>query len=177
MAGVGVQLIWDESSETRVIARLNEFPDDLAKRLEDPIRRITAEMLALVQAAEPVRTGALRDATTSFVDIRENLIRGRVRILSPPGKAGDHNVYAAALEYGAHARATVGAHEMKLDHVFDESIPPEQVMVAAYQRDINITDRRFLRDALSNVAAEFEIEVQKAITELAGSYFLVGVVT
>lgn len=172
-----IQLIFDEASENRVLARLNEFPDDLQKRLEDPIKSITAEMLALVLAAEPVRTGALHDATQSFVDIRDNLIRGRVRVLSPPNKAGQHNTYAGALEYGAHGRTAVAAHEMTLDHVFDESIPAEQVMVAAYSRDVNITERRFLRDALGNVAAEFEIEVQKAITELAGSFFLAGVAT
>jgi hypothetical protein len=169
---VELRLIFDETSENRLIAHLNEFPDTLAKALAEPIRRITDAMLSHVIAAEPVRTGALHDATKAFTDFRDNLIRGRVRILA--GGPGLSHAKAAALEYGAHGPAHVAAHSMRLDHVFDEEIPPEDVMVSGYTRDVNITERRFLRDALAAEIAEFEIEVQKAITELAGS-FLLGV--
>lgn len=170
MPAVGVEFILDETSENRVVFRLDAFPNELQERLREPIARITAAMLARVQAAEPVRTGALYDATRSFVDVNQNRMRGRVRIESPPGKGGQHNIYAGALEYGAHAHVTVGAHSQTLDHVYDQEIPPEQVMVAAYQRDVNITARRFLRDALVDYAPDFEAEVLRAIAEVVGKF-------
>lgn len=166
-----IEVVFDQlSGENQVLARLNAFPDELQERLRPTIERITAAMLSRVQAGEPVRTGALVDATRSFVDVNEKGMRGRVRILSPPGKSGQHNVYAGALEYGAHARTTVSAHAQTLDHVFDQEISPQQVMVAAYQRDVNIAERRFLRDALADFASEFEREVQLAIVEVADKW-------
>jgi len=156
----------EQIGENRLLARLDSLPRQMREKLVPVINRITDEMLQRVLAAEPQRTGALKAATQRFVDNRAHLLRGRVRVLREPGQKTDHNIKAAALEYGAHGNAQVGAHEMSLDHVFDTPIDPEQVMVAAYNRDVNITADRFLRDALIGLQAEFEIEVERAIAEL-----------
>ncbi len=166
-----IDVVFDQlSGENQVLARLDAFPNELQERLRPTVERIIADMLSRVQSAEPVRTGALVDSTRSFVDVNDKGMRGRVRILSPPGKGGQHNIYAGALEYGAHAHITVRAHGQNLDHVFDQEMSPQQVMVSAYQRDVNITERRFLRDALADFASEFEREVQLAIVEVARNF-------
>ena len=166
-----IDVVFDTiGGENQVLARLNAFPTELQERLRPVVERITAAMLSRVQAAEPVRTGALRDATRAFVDANERGLRGRVRILSPPNKAGQHNIYAGALEYGVHAHISVDAHAQSLDHVFDHEMSPQQVMVAAYQRDVNISAQRFLRDALGDFIAQFEAEVARAITEAAVAF-------
>jgi len=160
----GIDLIV-EVHDREVLARLSRLPDELLDRLQPIIERLTAEMYARVIAAEPKRSGALMRATRQFVDRQSNLIRGRVRILGEPG-GPKHNVKAAALEYGAHGNASVREHEMSLDHVFDIPIDPEEVLVSAYNRDVNITADRFLRDALIGIEAQFEAEIEHVIAEL-----------
>lgn len=164
-----IEVLFDARGTNKLIARLDALPQELLARLEPAIERLTQQMLAEVLAREPERTGALKAATRSFVDKRNNLIRGRVRILGEPG-GPRHNVKAAALEYGAHGRAAVSAHEMSLDHVFATEIAPEDVTVGAYQRDVNIGAERFLRDALADIRAEFEIEIDRAIAEVARTF-------
>ena len=171
-----IRLTWDQVAERNVIAHLDALPDELERRVAPTIARLTDQLLALVIAAEPVRTGALRAATQEFLVNAQNFVRGGVRI-GPRGDGREHNVAAAALEYGVDAQVLVDTHSMTLDHLFGIDMPPEQVMVSAYERDVHITERRFLRDALGSETAQFEIEVQRAITEVVGSYFLVGVAT
>jgi hypothetical protein len=125
-----------------------------------------------VHAREPVRTGALRDSTRSFVDVRDAFIRGRVRIVAEDQRAA---IKAGSLEYGVHRSVPVSPHEMELDHVFDQPIDPEEVMVEAYSRDVNLTAMRFLRDSLSDSVAAFEIAVQNAMNEAVGGFNLTQV--
>lgn len=171
-----LRLTWDQVAERNVIAHLDAFPDELQRELAGPLAHFTDLLFALVEAAEPVRTGALRAATHEFITNAQNFMRGGVQI-GPRDGSDQHNVAAAALEYGVNANVFVRDHSMLLDHLFGIEMPPEQVMVGAYERDVHITERRFLRDSLDSVAAQFELEVQRAITEIAGSYFLVGVAT
>ena len=173
-----IDLVFDMPNENQLLARLNAFPLELQARLKPVIERLTEKMLAEVQAREPVRTGALRSETHAFVNERPDSIKGRVRILTkqeadPKREA----IKAAALEYGAHGTASVSAHAMSLDHVFADPIAPEEVAVDAYQRDVNITARRFLRDSLADTLAEFEIEVQRVMTEAVGGFNLTQVST
>ncbi len=143
--------------ETRLLARLDHLPHELHARLAGPIRELTEALFARVQAAEPYRTGALRAATRSFVDDRENLIRGRVRVLGESGR-GKHNVKAGALEYGAHGDAAVHGYAR------------EDATVSAYHRDVNIAEHRFLRDAALDLRTEFEAMVERAIAEVVGEF-------
>lgn len=144
--------------DTRLLARLDALPPELQDKLRPAIERLTAEMLDRVQAAEPYRTGALREATRSFVDQRDNMLRGRVRALAEPGGPA-HNVKAGALEYGAHGDVAVRAYERDAG-----------VAVEAYHRDVNVAAYAFLRDAVADVQSEFEAEIERAIADLAKDF-------
>lgn len=148
-------------NDRRLAAKLEEFPAQLRGLLFDRIAVITEQLKALVEGGEPTKTGKLRGETTSSVSERKGRVTGRVFIAR--GLAPSEYGKAAALEYGAHGTASVKAHQQRLDHVFNKSISPESVMVAAYQRPVNITERRFFRNALSAVAAQFEAAVREAV--------------
>jgi len=67
-------------NDTRLRVRLDEMPDKLRRRLVTTIGRLTRELLAKVEAREPVRTGRLRELTEDYVDDNriKNFVRGRV---------------------------------------------------------------------------------------------------
>jgi hypothetical protein len=166
MAAIDVTI--DMPTERRVLARLAALPESLKQRLAGPIGRLTEAMLARVLAREPSRTGQLRGDTKAFVDVRESFVRGRVRVLPDPGT--NFNLRAAALEYGAHGVAHVRAHSMGLDHAWAQAIAPQQVLVQAYQRQVNITALAFLRDALGSMQGELTAAIDGAIAEEARSF-------
>jgi hypothetical protein len=156
--------------ERRLIARFEEFTPELEQALVVPLTRLDNEMLAAAQAEEPVLTGLLQADTRGFVDTGEDWIRGRVRVLPDNGQA--HNLKAAALEYGAHGAAKVGAHQMTLDHFWGSPVDPVAVMVAAYTRDVNITEIAFLRDAAAGMQAQFEAEIERVVNEQVKKFTL-----
>jgi hypothetical protein len=154
--------------ERRLVARFEEFTPALERALLGPLTQLDNEMLAAAQAEEPVLTGLLQADTRGFVDVGEDWIRGRVRVLPDSGQA--HNLKAAALEYGAHGKAKVGAHQTTLSHFWGAEVDPIAVMVAAYDRDVNITAHAFLRDAAAGMQAQFAAEVQRVIDEAVRAF-------
>jgi hypothetical protein len=96
------------------------------------------QLLSRVKGAEPVQTGRLRAATRSFVDSRQDFIRGRVRILAT-GKASRLGAAFGALEYGGPGTRRSGPVPVR-------GYRRNTGSVAAYQRRRpHITARRFLR--------------------------------
>jgi hypothetical protein len=120
----GIEVRIDESQTGRIVARLDQFPKELRARLKDVIAQLTHQLLEKVQAAEPVRTGTLRQQTHAYLDEGPTWIRGRVRALR-----GQNNLGArfGALEYGAPGAKRRG-----------------MVKVRAYRRD-GATIRAYLR--------------------------------
>jgi hypothetical protein len=156
------------SDERRILVRLDGLPSQLRTALRPAITSLTQQLLQRVRAAEPVRTGRLRQATQAFVDERRDRISGKVRVLAFRGRTaprGSHNVAAAALEYGAHRRFTVRAHRARLGHVFGQRRTGGMVMVEAYQRHANITARRFLRSPAAAMRPRIQAELQRIIKE------------
>ena len=87
--------------DSRINVRLDAFPRAVQQRLKQTIGQLAHTLLARVQAAEPVRRGALRQATHAFVDegIKRGApwVRGRVRVVGGRGTLGAR---FGALEYG-----------------------------------------------------------------------------
>jgi hypothetical protein len=156
-------------SDTGLQAHLDRMPIEVRARLLPTIESLTQRLLVSVRAAEPVKTGALRAATRSYVDSGQNFIRGSVRV-GPQitGKhfagASGHNVAAAALEYGVHAVEHVAAHRMRLGHIFSRQ-SNQFVMVNAYTRRVNISARRFLRDPFERIRPIAEAEIRRVLEE------------
>ena len=144
----GVQFRIDEGDTGRIQVRFEQLPKEIKARLEGAIRQLTDELLARVKAAEPVRTGRLLSMTHAYVDVRENFVRGRVRIADSahPREA----VIAGALEYGApgrrKGRVPVRAHRMRLTHLFGRPYRGGSVTVRSFSRKRpTIREMRFLR--------------------------------
>jgi len=151
-----------ESNINRLVLHLDQMPDELKRRLEVKISELTMQLLSRVKAAEPVRTGRLRAATRSFVDVRQDFMRGRVRILST-GKAQSVGAAFGALEYGAPGKRRSGPVRVR-------GYSRSSGAVAAYQRRRpHITARRFLRGPAaamrSRALAELEAIVGKALQD------------
>jgi hypothetical protein len=90
----------DVADTGRINLRLDSFPKAVQRQLKQTIGQLTQRLLVSVEAAQPVRTGALRRATHAFVDegLRNGApwVRGRVRVSRESGLGARFG----ALEYG-----------------------------------------------------------------------------
>jgi type IV pilus biogenesis protein CpaD/CtpE len=127
----------------------DQMPTRLRTNLHEAITKLTDQLLAQVRAAEPSRTGQLRSLTRAFVDEGDNFVRGRVRVLAPPGSR--HNIAAAALEYGVHRSVRVRAYQR------------QSFLVRAYERQADIAARRFLRGPAAEMRPKMLEALQTAV--------------
>jgi hypothetical protein len=139
-----------EVNDRKLTEHLDKLPDLLKQALRPKITALTQELLQEVHAAEPRRTGRLISLTQSFVDERQDYIRGRVRVLGTPQER--HNIAAGALEYG------VRRGEVSVAASRREGIP-----VSAYQRRDIITARRFLRGPFGTIWERAMADIREAI--------------
>ncbi len=151
--------------DLQIALRFEEFPHRFAVAWERRITALTAQMLARVLGAEPSRTGKLRAETRSFVDVKDDRIRGAVAVVTG-GDQSEHGK-AGALEYGAHGSVGVAAHSQNLSHIYDRMIQPMQVFVDAYSRHVNITERRFERGTLDSMRSQVIEELRAALADAA----------
>lgn len=152
----------------RAVAAFEELPHELLERLVGPLGTLTRALLARVLAGEPEKTGALHGDTHAYVDVHDERVTGRVKVLPEEGER--FNFKAVALEYGAHGLAEVAERHMTLDHAWGRAIEPEQELVKAYSRHVNITELAFLRNAAAGMPHEFNEAVEKAMAEMAKAF-------
>jgi hypothetical protein len=139
-------------SDTALRLHFAKLPLNLRTNLQKTIQALTTELLGRVRAAEPVRTGLLRSQTRSYVDVTENYVRGRVRILAT-GHASRTGAAFGALEYGAHAAILVKAYQRRGG------------LVREYARVVNIAEQRFLRNSLDAMRAKATAELEAAVAK------------
>jgi hypothetical protein len=137
--------------------------DTLPKALKSAVRgRITSlmqQLLALVHAAEPRRTGILVRQTRGYVNERPDFIGGRVVILSRTADALEpHNVAAAALEYGVHGSGRGRKYRVRKSKVFNP-------LLATHPGPVRIPAHRFLRGPAATILPRARAEIEAAITE------------
>jgi len=144
------------------------MPKAVKKRLEITIRQLVNELLPRVRAAMPVRTGHLRSLTHAYVDVREDFIRGRVRVADRqhPREA----VIAGALEYGAPGRrkqkVPVQAHRMRLTHLFGRPFKGGSVTVRSFsRRRPTLPELRFLRGPAMAMRPKALAAIRNAIND------------
>jgi hypothetical protein len=140
-----------EMDDTRLRARFDKISNGLKAELHSVITKETDELLARVQAAEPVRTGYLRSQTHAYVDEGPNFIRGRVRILRT-GRASRAGAAFGALEYGA-----PGPRGRFPVRAYTRGSGP----VRAYDRTAHIRARRFLRGSFEAMRQEIVAEIKQ----------------
>lgn len=138
-----------EVAGTREVGlRFDAFPDALHEALAAEIGRLGEELLALVEAATPSRTGQLRSEERLRAYDEPERIKAEVTVSAEQAKAG-------ALEYGAHRATAVRAHQMRLDHAWARRLAaPIEVLVGAYTRVPDIAERAFERGPLDAMTPE-----------------------
>jgi len=149
------------ADDAKIRVRFEQLPRDVRIALRQKITELTNQLLRQVKAREPRRTGRLQARTRSYVDERKDYVRGRVRVIR--GKAHNTAAAAGALEYGAHRSFTVRSHRQRRTAVFGNSMQPQSVMVAAYQRRANITAQRFLRTPAAAMLPHARREIEEII--------------
>lgn len=147
-----------QSNANRLILHFDGLPDEIKRQLEVKITELTTQLRGRVKAAEPFRTGRLRAATRSFVDVRQDLVRGRVRIL-PTGGASRLGAAFGALEYGSTGRRFPVRGYRR-----------QGGSVRGYRRRGGLRELRFLRGPAAamrpRAKAELEAIVGKALQEV-----------
>lgn len=78
---------------------------------------------------------------------------------------GTNVEYARPHEYGFRGPVDIKAHMREIKQAWGKPITPRQVHVRGHQRKVDITEKRFMRDAL----AEFKPTVEKTLTRVAES--------
>lgn len=137
--------------------KLDALPTRLHDDLYARIGALTDELEGRVLGVVPKRTGRLESEITKFVIDKPDYISGRVRVSAEFAKA-------AALEYGAHGTANIAAHQMLLTQVFGHAlVAPISVLVDAYQRQMNIEARRFLRGPEEAMRGEVEEALRETV--------------
>jgi hypothetical protein len=141
-----------DANDTRLNLQLDSLPEQLRLRLKVKISELTHQLLRLVEAREPKRTGRLRSLTHAYVDdnVAKGFVRGRVRVLRTRG----HNTAAAAaaLEYGSTGRRfPVRAYRRRGGNV------------AGYSRRGGITELRFLRGPAAAMLPRARAELNAVI--------------
>lgn len=151
------------TGDRAVQEKFDRFPQAAHKRLHDVIESFTERLVGRVRAAAPKRTGKLESEIRELISDKPERIVGLVYI-----RGQDRNDYAkaGALEYGAHGQAKVSAHEMRLDHVFSHALAgPLMVSVAAYSRQMNIAEHRFMRGSIDAMKGEITRALKEAVGE------------
>jgi hypothetical protein len=144
--------------DRQVVLKFEEFPQQAHDAFLERITRITNILESRVEAAEPQRTGKLRESTGKVIYDGKDAVVGRVKI-------GKDFAKAAALEYGAHQTTNVAQHVSRLNHVYARMISPMAVIVAAHSRKPNIKDVRYLRNPLASMQSDIMEQLQQALLE------------
>lgn len=160
----GIEFKIDVIDNGRVKLRLDEFPKKVQQRLKQTIGTLVRELLTRVEAAEPMRTGALRRATQAFVD--EGIsrggpwVRGRVRVTRESGLGARFG----ALEYGAPGTRRRGAVPVR-------GYSRAGVRVSSYsRRRPNIKEMRFLRGPARSQRARAVAALEAALNDAIGNF-------
>lgn len=136
---------------TEVILRLDKLGGEFNTRLAAEAHELMEELLGRILAAEPVRTGRLQSQTRASFRDTDSRIAGIIR----PGWRRADAAKAAALEYGAHGIATVSEYERA-----------SGVVVAAYQRHVNIAAIHFLRDPFEAMQPEIDERLRAVVDDM-----------
>ena len=136
-------------------------------RVKVEIRRtITASTLKLQRMVQEdmlsgqrlnVQSGRLRGSLASKVEESGGVIEGIV------SAGGAHVKYAFIHEFGLSAALSIKEHLSHIKQAFGRPITPRDVLVKAHSRNVNVKEKRFMRDSLDEIAKIVPKNIDKAI--------------
>lgn len=145
----------------------DQFPLKARDAFVAKITDLTRQLESRIAGAAPVKTGALQAMVRSFIDSDENRISGKVKVVT--GSSKNDAIRAIALEYGAHGRFTVAAHQRQISTVFGRAVAPTAAFVGAYERTANISERRFMRGPLEDMSSEILEQLRTVLADALGA--------
>lgn len=149
-----------------VVQKLEHFPPALRVQLRREVAKlafkVTETAVANVSGRLLIRrSGALAGSINP--DVRENA-DGVTAIVSAGGIAVK---YARPHEYGYKGPETVKAHLRRITQAWGRKIEPREVAVGAHTRNVNVTEKAYLRGALRAHKAEILEGMAAAATRAA----------
>lgn len=93
-----------------------------------------------------VQSGRLKGSVSSKVEEGKDFIEGTV------GAGGTLVKYAFVHEFGLKGALGIKAHLRMIKKAFGRPMTPRQVMIKAHSRQVDIRERRFMRDSLDQIA-------------------------
>lgn len=158
MADIGVEIEGIRGLQLK----FDQFPERAREHLYENIAQIIHRLYGAIRSEAPSRSGALRSHIAESMSQGTNYVRGNVRFTGEYAKAG-------ALNYGAHRKAAVRAHEMRLDHVFGSRLSaPMTVIVDRFDRKPNLASRNFITGPARSMHDEAMMAIQEAIEQAIG---------
>jgi hypothetical protein len=149
-----------DGSANRVALRFEHFPQAAHDRLLATLTSLEQRLEAMVIAAEPNLSGALRGLTGGRVYDHDSRIAAVVGVRT---QTKAEALKAAALEYGSHKALMVRAHTAKLAHLWSRAINQIVVDVPEYGRTSNIDPLNFLRGPLAAIRGDALDEMRAAL--------------
>lgn len=104
-----------------------------------------------------VQSGRLRGSLASKVEESGGVIEGIV------SAGGAHVKYAFIHEFGLSAALSIKEHLRHIKQAFGRPITPRDVLVKAHSRNVNVKEKRFMRDSLDEISKIVPKNIDKAI--------------
>lgn len=152
------------TGDKEVATRLRKLPPSLHDKLRRVVTASVFDLKAYVvsqklsgQSLNRV-TGTLAGSINTRIEEPGSSIFGRV------GQLGSKSVpYAPIQEFGFSGPQTVKTHLRNITIAFGKSISPISITVNAHTRNVNIKEKRFMRDSLDENKTAFFAMVEKAM--------------
>ena len=152
-------------SEYRVDANVdfNEVNERVRFEIRRTVNALTLKLQRTIQEDMltgqrlNVQSGRLRGSVSSKIEEGSDWIEGTV------GAGGALVPYAPAHEFGLKGSLAIKSHLRTIKKVFGRPITPRQVMIKAHSRNVDLRERRFMRDSLDAIARIVPRNIDAAI--------------
>lgn len=141
----------------------NEVNDRVRAEIRRTVNALTFKLQRMIQEDMltgqrlNVQSGRLRGSVSSKVEEGNDWIEGTV------GAGGALVPYAFAHEFGLKGSLAIKSHLRTIKKVFGQAITPRQVMIKAHTRNVDMRERRFMRDSLDEVGKIVPRNIDAAI--------------
>lgn len=149
-----------EFDATNYINKLNKLDNELNSLVKDIILKTSIELTNNIKFDKisgnilKVQTGRLRNSIKYRVQNSGDNIEGVVSA---------NTKYAKIHEYGFTGKIDVKQHQRIIKTAFGRSITPKTVDVKAFSRNVNYTERSFMRTSLQEIKPKFILELENLI--------------
>lgn len=142
---------------------LNEQNNRIKHEIRHTLGVLTSRLQRIIQQDMlsgqrlKVQSDRLRGSLVSRVEESNGMMEGIV------SAGGAHVKYAFIHEFGLTGAVNIKSHLRQIKQAFGKPITPRQVLVKAHSRNVKFRERRFMRDALDEIAKIVPKNIDDAI--------------